>query len=401
MQSYIFPKREALEKNYARNPLTSSETLTQSRNAISSILNECESGLSGRSLPAELLFGAFRQDDFQARAEVLGRTMKQHPDEFKLLPLSEAAEFWLEGKKLHIKKDRTLEAYTLYIRNLKRHLGPVQLSQLHIGHILTYQQSRRAEGACAAYVNHETNTLAQILTRADLWDLIEKHYHPLPVGNWTPPKVLTPDEEDKFFRLAASCQEWRVANWASNLTNNTSAVGTELRHLQLKHVFLEHKPPKIHIPDDKVKNEFRARVVPLNAIAEQSMRWIVERAVSLGAAQPNHYIFPKRILRNKWDVTQPGSRSFIRRAFREIRDAMGPEYKWLQPRNFRNQLITKLFEGGAPDETITSIAGHQHIRMSRYYSRIRVDAKMEALQAIVPKKPVQNAIGKKRVPNAG
>jgi len=58
--------------------------------------------------------------------------------------------------------------------------------------------------------------------------------------------------------------------------------------------------------------------------------------------------------------------------------------EWLQPRNFRNQVITKLFESGAPDETIMSIAGHQSIRMSRYYSRIRTVAKAEALNAICP-----------------
>jgi len=71
---------------------------------------------------------------------------------------------------------------------------------------------------------------------------------------------------------------------------------------------------------------------------------------------------------------------------------MGSDFSWLKPRNFRNQLITKLFENGAADETITSIAGHQHIKMSRYYSRIRVEAKFEALSAITTrKKSVQNA----------
>ena len=353
---------------------------------------EVKSRLSGRSpSPPEVLFGAFR-DDFEARAEeARTRAMLYHPQQFKLLPLKKAASLWLEEKESHIKKARTKEAYQLYIRNLTKHLGELSLCSLHIGHIVSYQQARLAEGACPAYVNHDTNTLAQILKRAELWDLVERHYKPLPVGNWTPPKVLTPEEEERFFRIAESNANWAVAFWASSLTNNTSAAGIELRYLQLQHVFLEAIPPKIHIPDDKVKNEFRARVVPLNAVALDAMRNIVLRAKALGAFRPEHYIFPKRIRRNRWDVTQPGSRSFIRRAFGEIRDAMGPDYKWLQPRNFRNQVITKLFESGAPDETITSIAGHQSIKMSRFYSRIRVDAKMEALSAIVRKKAVKNA----------
>lgn len=173
-----------------------------------------------------------------------------------------------------------------------------------------------------------------------------------------------------------------MAYWAVSLTNNTSAVGVELRNLQLRHLFLEAEPPKIHIPDDKVKNEFRARVVPLNDVALKQMRRIVERASRLGASRPEHYIFPFRVKRNQYDVGRPASPYFIRAAFRSMREATGLE--WLQPRNFRNQIITKLFESGAPDETIISIAGHQSIRMSRYYSRIRITAKAEALNAICP-----------------
>lgn len=338
-------------------------------------------------------FGAFR--NFSERSETARNdAMKHHPDQFKLLPLSEAAPMWLTEKKLHAKKARTVEAYQLYIDNLVRLLGNEKLCALHIGSIVTYQQDRMAEKTrtgkppCASYVNHETNTLAQILKRADLWDLIEKHYKPLPTGNWTPPKVLSPEDEERFFRIAASNPDWKVAYWAVSLTNNTSAVGTELRNLKLKDVFMHHKPPKFHVPDDKVKNEFRARVIPLNEVAEKQMGRILDRAREHGARLPDHYIFPKRISRSKkgWDVTQPGSRSFIRHAFEEMRGHMGPGFEWLCPRNFRNQIITKLFEAGEPDETITSIAGHQSIKMSRFYSRIRIDRKFEALSALSPKK---------------
>ncbi len=368
------------------------KSLLNSRNSECQIPDTREPiKLTGRtSPPQELLFGAFR-NDFPALS-VESWAVLHHPEQFKLLPLLQAAPMWLEEKKLHIRKERTREAYELYIRNLVKHLGQLQLCSLHIGHILSYQQIRRAEKACVSYVNHETNCLAQILKRADLWDLIAKQYKPLPAGNWTPPKVLSAEDEERFFRIAAANPSWAVAYWAVALTNNTSAVGTELRNLQLKHIQIDRKPPTIHIPDDKVKNEFRARVVPLNAEAEAKMRHLIDRAKKLGACRPEDYIFPKRVKRNQWDVTKPGSPSFIRWAFREMREAMGPGYEWLKPRNFRNQLITKLFENGEADETIISIAGHQHIRMSRFYSRIRVDAKFEALSALGPrKKAVENA----------
>lgn len=202
--------------------------------------------------------------------------------------------------------------------------------------------------------------------------------------NWTPPKVLTAEQEEKFFRIASGNPDWSVAYWAVSLTNNTSAMGVELRHLQLQHVFLDQDLQRIHIPDTKVKNEFRVRVVPLNAVAAKQVRRIVDRAKTLGAWHPEHYIFPFRLKRGSYDVTKPASPYFIRSAFRSMRETTGLD--WLQPRNFRNQIITKLFESGAPDETIMSIAGHQSIKMSRYYSRIRITAKAEALNAICPVK---------------
>jgi site-specific recombinase XerD len=123
-------------------------------------------------------------------------------------------------------------------------------------------------------------------------------------------------------------------------------------------------------------------VVPLNDTALKQIRRIVDRARKLGAYRPEHYIFPFRVKRNCYDVTRPASPYFIRSAFHAMRKTTGLD--WLQPRNFRNQVITKLFEKGTPDETIISIAGHQSIRMSRYYSRIRIAAKAEALNAICP-----------------
>lgn len=307
--------------------------------------------------------------------------MKITPLQFRTLPFDEAARHWLEIKRIHVRKPRTIEMYRWYLRNLETHFTGVLLAQIDIGQILEYQRRRRLT-AGASCINHEVNTLSQVLRHADLWDLIEKHYRPLPLPHWTAPKVLTAEEEERFFRIVAGNPDWSVAYWAVSLTNNTSAMGTELRHLQLKHIFLDHQPPKIHIPDDKAKNEFRSRVVPLNPVALKQVQRILKRAEQLGAWHPDHHVFPFRVKRGSYDVSRPASPTFIRSAFRAMRRVTG--LTWLQPRNFRNQVITKLFEAGTPDETIMSIAGHQSIKMSRYYSRIRITAKAEALAAICP-----------------
>ena len=69
--------------------------------------------------------------------------------------------------KMHSKKPRTIEMYEWYVRNLSKMFAGVLLSQIHIGHFLEYQRKRRME-AGASCVNHELNTLAQILKTADL-----------------------------------------------------------------------------------------------------------------------------------------------------------------------------------------------------------------------------------------
>lgn len=314
----------------------------------------------------------------KARIEIMRDT------DFSTLPLRRAAPLWLKRHRESSGiSDRTHRDYEFYIRSLTNNgLGDLLLSQIHIGHILEYRKGRQ-QTAGAWCINHEIVTLKQIMEMAGLWDLIGKHYKPLRVENSGPPRVLTPEEEERFFRVVAAKPEWEVAYWAASLTNNTSAYGCELRFLQLRHLFLEHIPPKIHIPDDKVKNEFRARVIPLNEVALKQVQRLLARAQKLGACREDHYLFPFRIKKGEYDVNRPASAFFIRSAFRSMRKKTGLD--WLQPRHFRNQIITKLFESGAPDETITSIAGHQAIKMSKYYSRIRLHAKAEALDKIAPK----------------
>jgi len=353
---------------------------------------------AGRSLPphlgtcgessAKIEFGAFADDSFYARAERV-RTQMEAPQNVALLPFSQAAEIWLELHRDSI-KERTYNDYRFYIRTLNRQFANTPLSAIHIGHIVEYRRERQ-KTAGPWCINHEIVTLKQVLEMAGLWDLVGKHYKPLRIPISKAPKVMTPEEEERFFRIAANKPEWSVAYWAASLTNNTSAFGAELRFLQLKHIFLDHDPPKIHIPDEGAKNDFRARVVPLNAVALKQIKRLMARAHDLGACKPDHYLFPFRIKKGEYDINRPASAFFIRSAFRSICKATGIK---ITPRNLRNQIITKLFESGAPDETIISIAGHGAIGMSRYYSRIRIHAKVEALDRIAPKAETVKKSGK-------
>lgn len=327
-----------------------------------------------------IAFGAFRSDFLanSERARILAEM--QTPQDFRQLPFETDADIWLELHKEDDISSRTIKDYEFYIRCLLKTFKGMQLSQIHIGHIIEHRKMRQ-KTAGAWCINHEITTLKQIMEKAELWDLIAKHYRPMKIQPSSAPKVMTAEEEERFFRIAADKPEWQVAYWAASLTNNTSAYGAELRFLQLRHIHLDHVPPKIHIPDEGAKNEFRARVVPLNAVALKQTIRLLERAKRLGAYKPDHYAFPFRIKKGEYDVNRPASAFFIRSAFRSICKATGIK---ITPRNLRNQIITKLFESGAPDETIISIAGHQAIKMSRYYSKIRLTAKLDALDKISP-----------------
>ena len=60
----------------------------------------------------------------------------------------------------------------------------------------------------------------------------------------------------------------------------------------------------------------------------------------------------------------------------------------------RHTLITDLAESGAGDETIRNIAGHVSRQMLKHYSHIRMEAKRNALEAIVAK-PERGKTGSK------
>lgn len=310
----------------------------------------------------------------------------------QLLTFEQAFDIWLELHKEEI-RDRTYKDYLFYSKRLKKFFGPLKLSQIHIGNIIEY---RRQRGAGAEIVNHEICALKQVMEMAGLWDLIEKYYKPMKRPRWTPPKVLTQDQEMRFFRVVAgqiNCYHekrpgryhpWAVAYWTASLSNNTSAIGKELRMVQLKHLLLDHNPPKIHIDDEKAKNEFRGRRIPLNDTALKRINQLRDRAHSLGSRQPDDYLFPLKT-REGYNPKLPASPWFIRSAFTSMREALGEGFEWLTPRCFRNQIFTKLFEAGVPDQVIIDIGGHSAIRMSREYSRIRIEAKYDALKKIDPK----------------
>jgi integrase len=270
------------------------------------------------------------------------------------------------------------------------------LSTFHEGDLRDYQHWRsvpkqmQRKPAGPSLINHEIGALAQVLNFAGLWLPISKYYERLPENNSSHPKVLTAEEEDRFFRVAASKPRWRMAYNSARLTANSTISGCELRTLRLVNLQLEQIPPKVTV-SEMAKNNHRMRTVPLNETAVAAIRELRILARERGSIHPSHYLISFRRKNGTYVPGQPASPYFIRTSFRAIGRACG--LQWVTPTTFRHQAITKLLESGAPDETVRAIAGHVSQRAISYYSHIRIEAKKAALDRLEPLPTGMNAAG--------
>lgn len=337
--------------------------------------------------------------DFVARAESARIHAMGNAAALSDMQFSEASLFWLEQKRIY-NRESTILCYTDYITRLNKFFGALVLKEIHIGHIQEYQRIYRKQYHPAS-VNHDINTVSQILRKAGLWTPIAEHYRPLPLPEADSPKVMSESEEERFFEFASKNPEWSLAYLVASLTNNSTASGKELRMLQLQSIDMEAEQPHFRVPKN-MKNQNRPRIIPLNERGSSIMAQLMERARGLGSTRPEHYLFPFRVKRNFFDPTRPASESWIRFRWKLLVDA-AIEAKIIsfriKPHNLRHQAITKLLDYGVPIETVRQIAGHGvDSIVTRMYHHGRMEVMARAMEVIDPdrKKPMSNFPQKSR-----
>jgi integrase len=240
---------------------------------------------------------------------------------------------------------------------------------------------RRAENST---INHELALLGRMLQHCRLWKNLKDYYFPLPVPKWSPREIMSEEDEAEFFRKGASDPQAQLAYLVACVTNNTTASGSELRFLRLKHVFLRpvREISEIFIPPEGIKKISRSRKIALNRTAKWAMQQLYRRALQLGSADPEDFLFPFWIHRGLYDPTRPASKTFLRKSWARLRSVTGhPE---LRPHDLRHSCITRLLEEGNDPETVRSIAGHLTPEMTEYYSHQRRRVKYNALKKIDP-----------------
>ena len=80
------------------------------------------------------------------------------------MKFKEAAPIWLREHKEAIAA-KTHSDYEYYIRMLDKFFGELRLNEIHAGHLQAYV-AERLETAGASCINHELNTVKQILEMA-------------------------------------------------------------------------------------------------------------------------------------------------------------------------------------------------------------------------------------------
>jgi integrase len=186
---------------------------------------------------------------------------------------------------------------------------------------------------------------------------------------------LESQEKKRLFEVAKSNPHWTTAYAAALIATGTTARGADLRGLRWSDIDLLEGV--MTIPDSKT--EAGKRRVPLNSDAMHGFRLLVDRAIRLGIARPECYVFPS--CKNLHiDATRP--QKTWRTAWRNLTRAAG--LKGLRFHDLRHQCITELLEGGAPEAAVLGIAGHVSRKMMEHYSHVRMEAKRKALEGLTP-----------------
>lgn len=316
------------------------------------------------------------------------------PGAIRALSFRKAAVLWLDAHRRHIGAG-TVRHYDCTIKALLVFFGELRLDEIHIGHVEQYQQMR-TEGrdgmgqVGAQRVNHELNTLSQILARAGLWASMFDYYHPLRMPKAKVGCALGDEEQEHLFSVSSSHPKWRVAYLASLVTVNTTAGPGEILGLTLGDVDLG-PDPQIHIRQN-TKNKYRDRWIPLNAAAHPAIYELVDIARQKGSHLNTHYLLPHRAKNGckDWDPTRP--MYSWRKAWNGMRAEAAKKYPHLaklRMYDLRHTVITRLLEDPEnSEETVVSLAGWISQSMKKTYSHVRKRPRREALDRL-SRKPVQ------------
>lgn len=299
-------------------------------------------------------------------------------------PFAIAAKAWLETRRPYIAA-KTFHEYELNLKTLSAFFGEMRLAEITADQIRAYQRMRMTQ--CGPFaINHECSVIQQMLKRIGRWPQIEPDYQALPLPKEKRGRALRDEERATLLRIASSNPNWEAAYLFAIISVNTSAGPKETAALRLKDIDLQQNI--ILIQPGGAKNVHRIRRIPMNEESLPAVKLAMARARRLGSVDPEHYLFPFRINRAKFDPVR--RQTTFKTAWKKLIVAAGlPGFRMY---DLRHHAITVLLENPeVSDETAEAIAGHISREMKKQYSHIRIEARRAAVEALTPKKPKRKA----------
>jgi len=212
--------------------------------------------------------------------------LSQKCDNFARLGFSDAADKFLEGRKIELCESSYKKEKQLLVRP-KRHFGSLPLRRVETHHLLAYRD-QRASDVGPVIVNMEMGVIGRILRKAKRWNLVAADIKPLRNRGEEVGRAMESSAKAKLLKIAGSRPEWVATRCATILALNTTMRGCEIRNLRLKNINLIGRWIRI----DRSKTEKGKRTIPLNAAAFDAAIEMYRRAQELGATEPDHYLFP-------------------------------------------------------------------------------------------------------------
>jgi integrase len=107
------------------------------------------------------------------------------------------------------------------------------------------------------------------------------------------------------------------------------------------------------------------------------------------AKEPQHYLFPGRLVRNVFDPSTHMSSTGLRKPFDAVRALAG--VPWFQLNGWRHTAITRMAEAAVPIAIIMERAGHVTLRMSKHYTHISQQSHRFAIRRAAENRPAMSA----------
>lgn len=299
-------------------------------------------------------------------------------------PFRDAAALWLKDVASSI-CPTTFRCYEQYVQALDLRFRNTPLCQISLTDIQRYQV-QRLEGdrdfvrkrrpqdlhlrPCPVrprQVNHELQTLARILTCANLsTGRYASRYCALPRDRQKPPFALTEKEEQRWLDTCRSRPVWMVVYHYTVLCLEGCLDPNEARSLQIGDVDLT--AGTLTISDGVARTRQRRRTIPIRSErAWTAIRFLMQRGADIGACAQEHYLFPFRNLR-EWNAARPMTNSGFKREWNAIRKESRLLY--FHRCHLRPTGIVRYAERGMPLEELISIAGELPVALRQHYLRI-------------------------------